>query len=75
MLRSNALPISQQILLDLFVPPAMTLIWWLLCKSTAYQLGTDDSPAVQGWIEDGWKYLLAALYVIAISITLYAYFF
>jgi hypothetical protein len=75
MTRPNALPLSQQILLDVFAPPALTLIWWLLSKVKSYQLGTDNNPAVQGWIEDGWKYLLGALYAVVISITLYAYFF
>jgi hypothetical protein len=75
MARPSAIPITQQILLDIFAPPAFTMIWWLLSRFKAYQLGTDDSPAVQGWIEDGWKYLLVALYVVMISITAYAYFF
>lgn len=75
MIRPNALPITQQILLDVFAPPAITLIGWLLSKGKAYQLGTASNPAVQGSMEDGWKYLLGALYVVVVSITLYAYFF
>ena len=70
----EALPIGQQLALDILAPPALTLLWWLLSKANAYMLRTNNSLAVQGWIEDGWKYLLITLYVLVFSVTAYAYF-
>jgi hypothetical protein len=75
MTRPDALPLIQQIVLDLLAPPAITFIWWLLSRGKAYQLGENSNPAVQGWLSDGWKYLLAILYLVAISITIYGYFY
>jgi hypothetical protein len=82
--RPNALPIGQQILLDLLVPPAMTFVWWALSKARARQsffgrdglrqLDDDENITVQGWIDDGWKYLLAILYLVVFTVTAYAYF-
>ncbi len=31
-MHQGALPLSQQILLDIFVPPAGTLVWWLMSR-------------------------------------------
>jgi hypothetical protein len=84
MSRPNALPIGQQLLLDLLAPPAITFFWWGISKARARQwfltkdgprqLDEDEDITVQGWIEDGWKYLLGILYVLVFSMTTYAYF-
>jgi hypothetical protein len=84
MSRPNALPIGQQLSLDLLGPPAITFVWWAISKARTRQsffakdglrqLDDDENITVQGWIEDGWKYLLAICYVLAFSMTAYAYF-
>jgi hypothetical protein len=84
MSRPNALPNGQQLLLDLIAPPAITLVWRAVSKARAHQsfltkdglrqLDEDENITVQGWIEDGWKYLLAICYILAFSMTAYAYF-
>ena len=84
MSRPNALPIEQQLLLDLLGPPAITFAWWAISKARTRQafltkdglrqLDDDENITVQGWIEDVWKYLLAICYVLAFSMTAYAYF-
>jgi hypothetical protein len=46
----------------------------IFAKDGLRQLDDDEDITVQGWIEDGWKYLLAICYVLAFSMTVYAYF-
>jgi hypothetical protein len=74
MSRAPALTVWQQISLDLFVPPVITFAWWLISRARTRGLNQDEEITVEGWIEDGWKYLLGALYLIMIAETVYAYF-
>jgi hypothetical protein len=46
--RHAPLPFYQMLLLDIFGPPVMTGIWWLMSKGKQSELGTSDDPAVAG---------------------------
>jgi hypothetical protein len=72
--RHGALPLYQQILYDIFLPPVGVAIWWLYSKGLANRLGTSDSPAVKGWTKSLMWIILAAAYAIMFSITIYGYF-
>lgn len=75
LMRPGALPLYQQILLDVFAPPFVLGIWWLLSRNLQSALGTTNDPVVQGWTAPMAKFLLVAMYVICFGITAYAYFF
>lgn len=74
MVRPGALPIGEQVLLDLLVPPAVTAIWWLLAGGWSALLGTSDSSAVMSWKKPATWMVLAICYVVAFSVTLCGYF-
>jgi hypothetical protein len=74
MSRSGAAPVWEQLAIGILGPPIMAFLWWLTSKGNASSLGTDDNPAVQGWISDGWKYVLGICYAVVILMFIYAYF-
>lgn len=73
MLKSGALPINQQIVLDLLVPPAVTAVWWLLTGGWSIVLGESASPNVVGRKRPATLDVLAVCYIVAFSITIYGY--
>jgi hypothetical protein len=72
--RSGALPISQQIMLDLLGPPIMTALWLLFSRGWLGLMGTSESETVRGWTQSGTWIILILLYVIGFSVTAYGYF-
>lgn len=73
-MRSGALPIGQQIILDLVGPPIMTALWLLFSRGWVGLMGTGESSTVRGWMKSGTWILLIVMYVVAFSITAYGYF-
>jgi len=47
MVRPGALPLYQQILYDIFLPPIGTGICWLMSRGLSNALGTTDSPRIK----------------------------
>jgi len=74
-MHEGALPLSQQILLDIFVPPAGTLVWWLMSRvwASAVQGGevSQTTRKRQKRLAVG---LLVAVYVLMFGITIYGQF-
>jgi hypothetical protein len=73
LLRHAPLPLYQALLLDIFAPPIMTGLWWLMSKGKQAELGTTDDPAVQGWTESLGKSFLIVMYVFFFGLTIYTY--
>lgn len=73
-MRDGALPIEQQIILDLVGPPIITAFWLLFSRGWVGLLGTSGGTTVRGWIKSGTWILLIVLYIVAFSITAYGYF-
>ena len=72
--RHAGLPLYQQVLVLIFMPPIVTGIWWLMSTGLTDTLGTTESPTVQGWTKSlGW-FILGALYVIGVAFFMYAHF-
>ena len=74
-MHQGALPISQQIILDLVVPPAVTGMWWLLAGGWSGVLGTGNSEVVKSWRKPALWTVLIVCYVVAFGVTIYGYFF
>jgi len=72
LIHEGALPISQQILLDIFVPPVGTLVWWLMSRvwATAVQ-GGEVSETTRKRQKKIALALLILVYVLMFSITIY----
>jgi hypothetical protein len=75
MIRTGALPLGQQIALDLFAPPLITAVWWLLSGGWSGLLGTTESEVVKGWRKPAVWTVLIVCYVLMFGTTAYAYFF
>jgi len=75
MVRPGALPLYQQILYDIFLPPIGTGICWLMSRGLSNALGTTDSPRIKWFTKRLMWFALVAAYVIMFSITFYGYFF
>ena len=75
MVRTGALPVSEQILLDLFAPPIISVTWLVLSKGWSGFLGTTTSVAVKGWTKSGFWFLLVGCYLLMFGITAYAHLF
>jgi len=74
-MHEGALPLSQQILLDIFVPPAGALVWWLMSRgwATAVQ-GSEVSETTR---KRQWRLalvLLVVVYILMFGITIYGQF-
>jgi hypothetical protein len=74
MMRTGALPLGQQLLLDIFAPPVITAAWWLLSRGWISFLVTTDSRAVRGWAKSGLLIVLIGAYIVMFGITAYGYF-
>jgi hypothetical protein len=70
---SGALPLTQQLLLDLLVPPVGALVWSHMVRgwATAIQGGVGIAKTRQRQKREFWAILIAA-YVIMFGITIYA---
>jgi hypothetical protein len=67
-----ALPISQQILLDIFAPPVLTGFWWLSSRGWARTIqGEEISEATKSRQKKGFWIVLGMLYLIMFSATAY----
>ena len=66
------MPLTQQYLLDLVVPPIVTCIWWLLSRgtTTVFQ-GGKVSGRTKTWLSKGLVVVLVGTYVIMFGITTY----
>jgi hypothetical protein len=74
MARHAGLPMYQQVLVLIFMPPIVTGIWWLMSRGLTNTLGTTESPTVKGWTKSlGW-FILVALYVVALVLFVGAHF-
>lgn len=72
---TGALPMIQQIGLDLIAPPILVALWWLMSRGWAViAQGGRPSARTKVWINKGTWLLLAILYCLAFGITAYAYF-
>lgn len=72
--RHAGLPLNQQVLVLIFMPPIVTGIWWLMSRGLTDTLGTTDSPTVKGWTKSlGW-FILMALYLLSFVLFLGAHF-
>jgi len=71
----DALPMGQQIALDLFGPPVLTGLWWLMSRGWAnIAQGGNPTERSKVWMNKGAWVLLAIIYCLMIGTTLYAHF-
>ena len=74
-MRAGALPISEQLLLDVFVPPIGAAVWWLMSRGLAGALQGGNTSATtkkrQKW--EFWI-ILAVAYLLMFGITIYGQF-
>lgn len=75
MIREGALPLWQQIVIDVLAPPLITSIWWLLSGGWSALLGTADSEVVRGWRKPAMLTVLIGCYALMFGMTIYAYLF
>ena len=74
-MHEGALPLSQQILLDVFVPPVGTLVWWLMSRGWATVVqGGEVSETTRKRQRKIALALLIMAYVLMFSITIYGQF-
>jgi len=74
-MHEGALPLSQQILLDVFVPPVETLVWWLMSRGWATVVqGGEVSETTRKRQRKIALALLIMAYVLMFSITIYGQF-
>jgi hypothetical protein len=67
-----ALPIAQQILLDIAAPPVLTGFWWLSSRGWAHSIqGEEISEATKSRQRRGFWIVLVTLYLIMSSATAY----
>ena len=72
-MHKGALPLSQQILLDIVVPPAGTLVWWLMSRGWASAVqGGKVSEATRRRQRRTAIVVLVAVYALMFGITIYA---
>jgi ABC-type molybdate transport system permease subunit len=75
MMHEGALPLWQQIILDLIAPPVITGLWLLLSRGWSGVLGTTDNKVVRSWRKPAALAILVACYLVMFGITLIAYLF
>jgi hypothetical protein len=72
MIRVAALPLLNQVLLDLLVPPIGACLWWLVSRGWAHSVqGTTISEKTRKRQRFGFWLALALAYIIMTSITVY----
>jgi hypothetical protein len=73
-MRAGALPIGEQILLDLLVPPIGTCLWWAMARgwATTVQSGSISEATKR---RQKWEFLIimALAYLLMLGITLYGW--
>jgi hypothetical protein len=74
-MRAGALPISEQILLDVFVPPIGAAVWWLMSRGLAGALQGGKTSATTK-TRQKWEFwiILALAYLLMFGITIYGQF-
>lgn len=74
-MRAGALPLSEQILLDVFVPPVGAVVWWLMSRGLAAGIqggkASSTTKTRQKW--EFWI-ILALAYLLMFGITIYGQF-
>ena len=74
-MRPGALPISQQVLLDLIVPPVGTGVWWLLARGWAKSVqGGSTSGETKARQRIEFCIVLGLAYLVMFSFTIYGWF-
>jgi len=73
-MRVGALPISQQLLLDLIVPPAGAGVWWLMARgwAQAVQGGSASEETKARQRVEFWA-VLGLAYLVMFGFTLYGW--
>lgn len=73
-MRPGALPISDQILLDIIIPPAGAVAWWIAARGWAMCVQENGIPQEtrtrQKW---GFWALLGIVYLLSFGITIYGW--
>jgi hypothetical protein len=72
-MHQGALPFSEQLLLDVFIPPAGAILWWLM--SRAWATAVQGGPVTETTRKRQKKEALVLLfiaYVLMFGITIYA---
>ena len=74
-MRSGALPLSEQILLDLLVPPVGAAVWWLMARGWAGAVQGGKTSATTK-TRQKWEFwvILAIAYLLMFGITIYGQF-
>lgn len=74
-MRHGALPLYEQILLDVFVPPIGTAVWWLMSRGWATTVqGSHVSETTKRRQKIESVIILVAVYILMFGITIYGYF-
>jgi hypothetical protein len=72
-MRPNAAPLSEQIVIILFGPPIMAVLWWVASRNLARILqGGSVSEKTEGRLRKQFWVYLVALYILGLGIFLYA---
>ena len=73
-MRPGALPLSQLIMLDLFLPPVVSGIWWVMSRGWAASIqgGTTSERTKQRQSTEFWAVLIMT-YLLAFGFTVYAW--
>ncbi len=75
LLRHAALPLYQQILSDIFIPPVGTVLWWLMSRGWALTVqGGTVSEMTKRRQKVEFVVVLIGVYLLMFSITIYGYF-
>jgi len=75
-MKSGALPIPQQIAIDLFFPPVGSVVWWLLSRGWVnVSQGGHPSERSLMWLRRSYWVVLGRAYCLMFGVTGYAYFF
>jgi len=74
-MHQGALPLSDQLLFDVLIPPAGTVVWWLMSRAwaSAVQGGKVSETTRKRQRKEAIVLLLAA-YILMFSVTIYARF-
>ena len=65
-----ALPLSEQIMLDIIAPPIGTCLWWIMSASTSAVLqGGTISERTKNWLRKGFWIVLGISYTLMFGVT------
>jgi len=72
-MHQGALPLYEQLLFDVFIPPAGAILWWLMSRAWASAVqGGSVSETTRKRQKKEALVLLVAAYVLMFGITIYA---